>query len=96
MVGVSDQQPGRRVAEDIGDLRRCQAPVKRREQCPDPRAGEEERQHRGAVEAEERDPVAAPDAMNGFQRPRMAADFLGEAGVVDVLGPRSGAQFSRV
>ena len=42
VVGVRDQEPGRRVAQDISEFRRDEAPVKRRENRSDPRAGEVE------------------------------------------------------
>ncbi len=94
-AGVRNQQPGRRVAKDIGELRRCEPPVERREQCADPRAGEKQRQHRGAVEAEECDPVAALDAVDGLQRPRMAANHRRQARIADVLALEADCGFRR-
>ena len=63
-----DQHLGRAVAQHLAVLGRRKAPVERHEERAQPGAGKEQGEHLRAVEAEEGDAVAAPDAGRGQRR----------------------------
>ena len=65
---VVDQQLGRRIAQDVFELRHGEPPVERQHDGAQPPAGELELEVLGAVGREQGDAVAAADAQRGQRR----------------------------
>ncbi|MCZ7559584.1 MAG: hypothetical protein M5U30_05605 [Burkholderiaceae bacterium] len=88
---LDEQQRWRAIGENLPVLGRSQPPVQRQEHRAQPRAGEQQRDLFGTVQAQVRDAVAAPDA-SGSQRCRIAVDQLRECRVAEVAAGKADRQ----